>query len=94
MKAVVRRQSYYDDLADIEAEIAKDNPTAAVDLWLLIDDQVAKLADPNFPRKIGRIKGTQELVAHENYIVLLEEATDTVTVLNVVHSRRQWPHVR
>jgi toxin ParE1/3/4 len=91
MKAVVRRKSYYDDLAAIEAEIAKDNPTAAVDLWLSIDDQVAKLADENFPRRPGRVKGTGELVVHPNYIVILEEDASTITVLNVVHARRQWP---
>ena len=91
MKRVIRTTPYVVNLDSIAAEVAKDNPTAAVDLWLHIDDQVEKLADPNFPRKVGRVKGTQELVAHENYIVILEEDFDTVTALNVVHVRRQWP---
>lgn len=91
MKAVVRRKSYYDDLAAIEAEIANDNPTAAADLWLSIDDQVVKLADENFPLRPGRVKGTGELVVHPNYLVILEEDASTVTVLSVVHARRQWP---
>ena len=92
MKAVVRHQSYQDDLAAIEAEIAKDNPAAAMDLWLRIDDQVSLLADENFPRRPGRrVKGSKELVAHPNYVVILDEDADTVTVLNVVHARRQWP---
>lgn len=91
MKAVIRLQSYQDDLTAIEVEIAQDNPAAALDLWLHIDDQVSRLADGNFSRRRGRVKGTKELVAHENYIVILQEDDATVTVLNVVHVRRQWP---
>jgi len=91
MKQVVRTESYLADLDAIEAYIARDNPAAAVDMWLHIDDQVAKLADPKFPRRRGRVAGTKELVAHENYIVILVENTTTVTALNVVHARRQFP---
>ena len=91
MKKVARTQSYLDDLSKIEAGIAEDNPGAAFDLWFHIDDQVAQLADPNFPRKPGRVQGTYELVAHPNYIVILEESAKTVTALNVVHSRQKWP---
>lgn len=29
---------------------------------------------PQLPRKLGRVKGTFELVAHENYLVILETA--------------------
>jgi len=91
MKQVVRTSSYRDDLDDIEAFIAKDNAAAALDMWFLIDDQVEKLADSKFPRRHGRVTGTMELVAHENYIVILEEDSLSVTVLNVVHARQQWP---
>ena len=91
MKRVVRTTPYTVNLDAIAAEVATDNPIAAVDLWLTIDDQVEKLSDENFPRRRGRVKGTSELVAHPNYIVLLEEDAATVTVLNVIHSRRQWP---
>ena len=91
MKRVVRTQSYQDDLEKVEARIAQDNPAAAVDMWFHIDDQVSQLADPNFPRKPGRVKGTFELVAHANYLVILQEDAKTVTVLNVVHARQQWP---
>ena len=75
----------------LEAYIAQDNPAAAVEMWLRIDDQVAKLADPKFPRRRGRVAGTKELVAHENYIVIMIGNTTTVTALNVVHARRRFP---
>jgi len=94
MKVIVRTDSYLDDLAAIEAEIAKDNPAAALDIWFHIDDQVEQLPDPNFPRKRGRVKETFELVAHENYIVLLGEDAMTVTVLQVARARQQWPKSR
>jgi plasmid stabilization system protein ParE len=91
MRRVIRTQTYQKDLDAIEATIAQDNPAAGVDMWLHIDDQVALLVDPNFPRKRGRVKGTFELVAHPNYIVILEEDATTVVVLNVVHARQKWP---
>ena len=73
------------------AFVAKDKPGAAAKLRLAIDDQVSNLADPNFPRRKGRVPGTRELVAHENYIVILIEDDATVEVINVVHSRQQYP---
>lgn len=91
MKRVIRRKTYRDDLMAIANYIAQDNPGAAARLRLSIDDQVGKLADPNFPRRRGRIAGTQELVAHENYIVILIEDETSVTALNVVHARRKYP---
>lgn len=91
MKRVVRRKTYRDDLQAIAAHVAQDSPGAAARLRLLIDDQVGKLADPNFPRRRGRVAGTKELVAHENYIVILIEDATSVTALNVVHARQQFP---
>lgn len=91
MKRVVRPQSYQDDLEKVEAKIAEDNPAAGVEMWLHIDGQVTQLADPDFPRRPGRIKDTFELVEHANYIVIVQVDAKTVTVLNVVHARQQWP---
>jgi toxin ParE1/3/4 len=91
VKKVVRLTSYRQSLRDLSAQVAKDNPRAAAKLRINIDDQVSQLSDPNFPRKIGRVKGTFELVAHPNYIVILEESDKIVTVLLVVHARQQWP---
>lgn len=91
MKRVKRRQSYRDDLVALTAFAAKDKPGAAAKLRLAIDDQVSNLADPNFPTRKGRVPGTRELVAHENYIVFLIEDDATVEVINVLHSRQQYP---
>jgi toxin ParE1/3/4 len=93
MKRVQRAQTYFDDLNAIEARIiAQGSPQAAADLWLEIDDQVEKLADPNHPRRRGLIvPGAIELVAHPNYVVILDEDDTTVTVWNVLHVKRKTP---
>ncbi len=88
---VLRTARYRASLDAIEAHIAQDNPLAATEMWLSIDDQVASLSDPNFPRRLGRVAGTLELVAHENYIVILEQSGNTVTALDVLHVARKYP---
>jgi toxin ParE1/3/4 len=88
---VVRKPQYCESLQAIEDHIAHDNPSAAIDLWLSIDDQVSKLSDPNFPRRRGRVAGTLELVAHPNYVVILEQTLNTVTVLEVLHVAMKYP---
>ena len=88
---VLRKPQYWESLEAIEEHIAQDNPSAAIDLWFSIDDQVSKLADPNFPRRRGRVEGTLELVAHPNYVVILEQTPDTVTVLEVLHVAMKYP---
>lgn len=91
MKLLIRTSRYVADLDAIEAYIAKDSPKAGADMWLHIDEQVDKMADPIFPRRPGRAPGTTELIAHPNYIVILEEDESSVTALKVVHVRRRYP---
>ena len=88
---VLRKPQYLESLQAIEDHVAHDNPSAAIDLWLSIDDQVSQLSDPNFPRRRGRVTGTLELVAHSNYVVILEQTLDTVTVLDVLHAAKKSP---
>ncbi|MTV37316.1 hypothetical protein [Duganella radicis] len=42
----------------IERYVARTKPVAAAKLFDRIDDQVEQLADPNFPRRRGRVHGT------------------------------------
>ena len=88
---VLRKPQYWESLQASEDYIAHDNPSAAVDLWLSIDDQVSQLADPNFPRRRGRVADTLELVAHPNYVVILEQTLDTVTAIEVLHAAMKYP---
>jgi plasmid stabilization system protein ParE len=93
MKRVKRAQTYLDDLNAIETRIAEQgSPHAAADLWLQIDHQVDLLADPNHPRRKGLVvPDAIELVAHPNYLVILDEDDTSVTVLNVLHVKRKYP---
>ena len=88
---VLRKPQYWESLQAIEDYIAHDNPLAASDLWLGIDEQVSLLADPNFPRRRGRVAGTLELVVHPDYVVILEQSPHTVTVLEVLHVAMKYP---
>ncbi len=90
-KQLIRTPAYLADLDDVEFYIAEDNAQAGRDMWHYINDQVMNLVDSNFPRRPGRVDGTMELVAHENYIVVLVEDANSVTLLNVIGSRQNWP---
>ena len=93
MKRVKRSQTYLDDLNAIERHIAaQGSPQAGTNMWLHIDGQVDLLADPNHPRRKGLVVPSAiELVAHPNYLVILDEDETSVTVLNVLHVKRKYP---
>lgn len=42
----------------------------------------------------GKIPGTLELIPHENYRLVYEIEHETVWILVLVHTARQWPPVR
>ncbi len=82
------------DRNDIWDFIAADNPQAAARMDELFSDAAARLAEhPNLGRA-GRIAGTRELIAHENYRLIYEVAQETVWVLVLIHTARQWPSKR
>jgi plasmid stabilization system protein ParE len=39
----------------------------------------------------GRFPSTRELIPHENYRLVYEVQDDTVWVLALIHTARQWP---
>lgn len=88
---VIKTHQFLADLEDVVLFIAQDNVTAAMDMEQRIHSQADSLADPNFPRRLGRVPGTLELVAHPNYVVLLQQTETTVTALAVMHVARQYP---
>lgn len=71
---VVKTGQFLADLEDVVLFIAQDNVLAALDMEQHMHNQVDSLADPNFPRRLGRVPGTLELVAHPNYIVQIGRA--------------------
>lgn len=79
------------DRVDIWDYIADDNPSAAVRMDELFSDVAAKLAEHPKMGKTGKIPGTRELIPHESYRLVYEIDGDTVWVLALVHTARQWP---
>ena len=42
----------------------------------------------------ARVPGTREVIVHKSYCLVYEIEQDTVWVLALVHTARQWPPVR
>lgn len=82
------------DRADSWDYIAADNPVAAVRMDELFSDAAARLAEHPKIGRTGRISGTRELIPHESYRLVYEIDGDTVWVLALVHTARQWPPVK
>lgn len=79
------------DLLAIVEYIAEDNLDAAQGLKDDIEAKAAQLAQHPTLGRVGRVKGTRELVAHPNYILIYRMAGKVVEVLRVKHARQQWP---
>lgn len=82
-----------DDRAKIFDYIAVDSPRSAVKMDDLFSKTAARLADHPKLGRTGRIPGTREVIAHKSYCLVYEIAQDTVWVLALVHTARQWPLV-
>jgi toxin ParE1/3/4 len=85
------REAARANLRAIISYIAERNPRAASDLNERIGECVERLGEHPFLYRAGRVPGTREAVAHPNYILVYRVAGDVVEILNVVHSRRQYP---
>ncbi len=83
------------DRDDIWETIATDNPLAAARMDQLFTAAAAKLAEFPMLGHTGKILGTRELIPHASYRLVYEIAIDenTVWVLALVHTARQWPPV-
>ncbi|QDQ85015.1 type II toxin-antitoxin system RelE/ParE family toxin [Paraburkholderia megapolitana] len=81
------------DRDDVWEYIAADNPAAAAWMDELFSDAAAQLeCFPELGRR-GRIDGTRELIPHESYLLVYEIEGDTVWMLALVHTSRQWPPI-
>ncbi len=80
-----------EDLLELVAYIAQDNPDAAQALV----DEVREKADQSIRHpmlyKAGRVSGTREIVVRPNYVEVYRIAGDMLNVLRVLHARQQWP---
>jgi toxin ParE1/3/4 len=79
------------DRKNITAYIAKDNPTAAIEMGDMLIQKAAQLDENPKLGRVGRVKGTRELVAHPNYILIYRVVGKVAEVLRVKHAAQKWP---
>ncbi len=71
--------------------IETDNPRAALALDELFLEKIQRLIDHPALGHPGRVAGTRELIARQNYIIIYDVTGELVRVLRVLHAARQWP---
>jgi addiction module RelE/StbE family toxin len=71
--------------------IRQDNPRAAVAMDELFEAAAERLETTPRMGRPGLIEGTRELIPHESYRLIYEIKDEIISVLAIVHTRRQWP---
>jgi toxin ParE1/3/4 len=72
--------------------IEAESPRAAVAVDKRISDRIKVLQQLPRSGRPGRVEGTRELIITRTpYIVAYRIIGDTVRILRVLHSSRQWP---
>ncbi len=82
--AIADRESIFD-------YIAPENLDAALALDELFERKAALLGAHPEAGRMGRVRGTRELVAHRHYVLVYDTDPDRVRILRVLHTSRQWP---
>lgn len=83
-----------DAIADLERildYIAFDSEIAAERLNRRLQESIFVARE--FPNgfKPGRTKGTREIVAHPNYIIVYRVLADRIDIVSILHARREYP---
>jgi toxin ParE1/3/4 len=74
--------------------VAKDSPKAALEQLALIETRVDSLVDHPEQGRIGRRRGTRELViARTPFIVVyrLRKRPAQIEIIRVLHGAQKWP---
>lgn len=79
------------DIEGIIEYIAADNPDAAESLKETIVRRAESLSFMPLIGRTGRVSGTREIVAHPNYIIVYCVDSEAVTILRILHGKRQYP---
>ncbi|MEP7454233.1 type II toxin-antitoxin system RelE/ParE family toxin [Phyllobacterium sp. SB3] len=78
-------------LDEIGNYIEQDNPTAAAQVVARVVSAVDKLVHLPAIGRVGRIKGTREIVLpYISYIIPYRVGWD-IEILTVMHAHQQWP---
>ena len=91
MLTLIWNEAALQNLEAIVAYIADRNYPAALNLKSRIEACAERLPDHPFMYRSGRSPGTREAVVHPNYVLVYRVGNDAVEVVNVIHSRQQYP---
>ena len=80
------------DLVEIREYIAQDNPSAAAGVAGRILEVVDRLEENPKIGRVGRIRGTRELVVTRTpYVIPNRIRNERIELLRVLHGRQLWP---
>jgi toxin ParE1/3/4 len=72
--------------------VARDNPSAAARMDEAIERQTDLLAQNPFIGRVGRVKGTRELVIGRTpFIAIYRVKRKRVEILSFLHGAQRWP---
>jgi toxin ParE1/3/4 len=81
-----------EDLRQLRAYIAQDNPRAAADIAAKVLEAVERLTEFPASGRPGRVPNTRELVVPVTPLVIPYTVTDRgVEIVAVLHGARRWP---
>ncbi len=79
------------DLIEAQAFIAQDDPQAAQQVAQRVWEAASNLRDNPDIGRPGHVTGTREwVVARTPYLIVYRTKGDTVEILRVWHTRRDW----
>lgn len=77
---------------EIQDYIAQDSPRAANKVAnSLIERTNSLLSDTAMAGRLGRARGTRELVFSDLPYIVVYRVSDRVEILAVIHASREWP---
>lgn len=79
---------------DIRDYLLPRDGDAAVRIDDLFSEAVGRLAEFPMLGHEGEVLGTRELTPYSSYRLVYEIYGDTIWVLIIVHTKRQWPPLR
>jgi toxin ParE1/3/4 len=72
--------------------VFQDNPTAAQELIIKIQNAANQLQKYPFMGKNGRVEGTRELIiSNSPYILIYRVKEESVEVLRILHTSKRYP---
>ena len=79
------------DLADIVDYIELDNPYATARIHELLRVSATTLGETPYLGRKGRVAGTRERLAHPSYLIVYRINSQSIDILNIIHTKRQYP---